>query len=100
MTAFVNDSDTIIKRLEALLFSVDDFLSSWYTYEGEINLERIVVELVEYIQANIYFLSRGISSAASVISSVFLVPVFIFLILRYRSQLKIFLMMVFGGDTD
>src|SRR5690625_1994474 len=47
MTAFVNDSDTIIMRLEELLFSVDEFLSSWFAFEGEINLERIVVELLE-----------------------------------------------------
>src|SRR5690625_887830 len=100
MTAFVNDSDTIIMRLEELLFSVDEFLSSWFAFEGEINLERIVVELLEYIQANIASLSRGISSAASVITNVFLVPVFIFLILLFRSQLKNFVMMAFGGDND
>ncbi len=99
MTAFVNDSDTIIMRLEELLFSVDEFLSSWFAFEEEINLERIVVELLEYIQANIASLSRGISSAASVITNVFLVPVFIFLILLFRSQLKNFVMMAFGGDN-
>src|SRR5690625_7976130 len=84
-------------RLEELLFSVDEFLSSWFAFEGEINLERIVVELLEDIQANIASLSRGISSAASVITNVFLVPVFMFLILLFRSQLKNFVMMAFGG---
>lgn len=100
MTAFVNDADTIILRLEEILYSVDSFLSSWFSIEGEINLERIVLELREYIQSNITSLSRGLSSAASVITNVFLVPVFMFLILLFRSQLKNFVMMAFGGKND
>src|SRR5690625_1583140 len=93
MTAFVNDSDTIIMRLEELLFSVDEFLSSWFAFEGEMNLESIVVELVGANQANIASLSRGISSAASVITNVFLDPVFIFFILLFISQLnKLFIL--------
>lgn len=100
MTAFVNDADTLTLRLEELLTSLDGFLSSWFSIEGEINLERVGLELLDYVQANITSLSRGLSSAASVITNVFLVPVFIFLILLFRSQLKNFVMMSFGGDSD
>lgn len=100
MTAFVNDADAFISRLEELLISLDGFLSSWFSIEGEINMERITTELFDYIQENITSLTRGISGAASVITNVFLVPVFMFLILLFRSQLKNFVLMAFGRGND
>jgi len=99
MTDFAADADMFTGRLEELLNSLEGFLSAWFSIEGEINLDRIVTELAAFIQDNMTSLTRGLSGAASAITTFFLVPIFIYLILLLRGMLKTFLLMAFGGDN-
>ena len=96
MTAFAQDAEMFTQRLEELFESLDGFLVSWFAIEGEINIERVLNEVIEYVQENTTSLTRGLSGAASVLTAVFLVPVYMFLILLFRDILKNFLMKVFG----
>lgn len=100
LTSFTADADMLATRLEELLNSMEGFLSTWFSIEGEINLDRIVTEIFEFIQENVSSLTRGLSGAASTITNIFLVPVFIFLILLLRGILKNFLLMGFGRDDS
>ncbi len=99
MTDFAADAEMFTDRLEELLNSLEGFLSAWFSIEGEINLDRIVTELAAFIQDNMTSLTRGLSGAASAITTFFLVPIFIYLILLLRGMLKTFLLMAFGGDN-
>jgi len=99
MTDFAADAEMFTGRLEELLNSLEGFLSAWFSIEGEINLDRIVTELAAFIQDNMTSLTRGLSGAASAITTFFLVPIFIYLILLLRGMLKTFLLMAFGGDN-
>jgi predicted PurR-regulated permease PerM len=100
MVAFAEDADMFAERLEELLGSFDGYLASWFAIEGEINLDRVVNATVEYVQENATSLTRGLSGAASILTAVFLVPVYIFLILLFRDLLKNFLIKAFGkGDS-
>ena len=99
MTDFAADAEMFTGRLEELLNSLEGFLSAWFSIEGEINLYRIVTELAAFIQDNMTSLTRGLSGAASAITTFFLVPIFIYLILLLRGMLKTFLLMAFGGDN-
>lgn len=99
MTDFAADAEMFTKRLEELLNSLEGFLSTWFSIEGEINLDRIVTELAAFIQDNMTSLTRGLSGAASAITTFFLVPIFIYLILLLRGMLKTFLLMAFGGNN-
>lgn len=99
MTDFAADAEMFTSRLEELLNSLEGFLSTWFSIEGEINLDRIVTELAAFIQDNMTSLTRGLSGAASAITTFFLVPIFIYLILLLRGMLKTFLLMAFGGDN-
>jgi predicted PurR-regulated permease PerM len=99
MNNFAADADMFTTRLEELLNSLEGFLSTWFSIEGEINLDRIVTELAAFIQDNMTSLTRGLSGAASAITTFFLVPIFIYLILLLRGMLKTFLLMAFGGDN-
>src|SRR6056297_175924 len=99
MTDFAADAEMFTGRLEELLNSLEGFLSTWFSIEGEINLDRIVTELAAFIQDNMTSLTRGLSGAASAITTFFLVPIFIYLILLLRGMLKTFLLMAFGGDN-
>lgn len=98
MNNFAADAEMFTSRLEELLNSLEGFLSTWFSIEGEINLDRIVTELAAFIQDNMTSLTRGLSGAASAITTFFLVPIFIYLILLLRGMLKTFLLMAFGGD--
>lgn len=100
MTAFAADAEMFTSRLEELLNSLEGFLSTWFSIEGEINLDRIVTELTAFIQDNIRSLTRGLSGAASAITTFFLVPIFMYLILLLRGMLKNFLLMAFGGSDE
>jgi predicted PurR-regulated permease PerM len=99
MTDFAEDAEMFTGRLEELLNSLEGFLSTWFSIEGEINLDRIVTELAAFIQDNMTSLTRGLSGAASAITTFFLVPIFMYLILLLRGMLKTFLLMAFGGDN-
>lgn len=98
MTDFAADAEMFTSRLEELLNNLEGFLSTWFSIEGEINLNRIVTELTAFIQDNMRSLTRGLSGAASAITTFFLVPIFMYLILLLRGMLKNFLLMAFGGN--
>ncbi|MCC5941937.1 MAG: AI-2E family transporter [Balneolaceae bacterium] len=101
VTAFGRDADMFAERLEELLESLDAFLYTWFAIEGEINLDRVVTEVFDFIRENTASLTRSITGAASTITSFFLVPVFMYLILLFRDMLKNFVVMAFGkGDKE
>jgi predicted PurR-regulated permease PerM len=96
MSAFARDADMFVERLEELIESLDVFLTTWFAYEGEINLDRVVSEIIDFIRENTASLTRGITGAASTITAVFLVPVYLYLILLFRDLLKTFVLKAFG----
>lgn len=99
MAAFVEDADMFAERLEELLESMEGFLGTWFAIEGDINLDRVVSAIFDWVQENTISLTRGITGAASTITSFFLVPVFIYLMLLFRDVLKNFALQAFGkGD--
>ncbi len=100
MTAFVRDVDMFAERLEELLASMEGFLATWFAIEGEINLDRVVSAIFEWIQENATALTRGITGAATTIASIFLVPVYMYLMLLFRDILKNFALRAFGGGDD
>ncbi len=101
MAAFVEDADMFAERLEELLESMESFLGTWFAIEGEINLDRVVSASFEWIQENAASLTRGITGAASTITSFFLVPIYIYLMLLFRDVLKNFALQAFGrGDLE
>ncbi len=96
MAAFARDADMFVERLEELIESFDVFLATWFGVEGEINLDRVVSEIIDFIRENTASLTRGITGAASTITAVFLVPVYMYLILLFRDLLKTFVLKAFG----
>lgn len=100
MMAFTQDAEMFAERLEKLLHSIDGFLTAWFAFEGEINLDRVVSEISNFVRDNTASLTRGLTGAASTITTVFLVPVFMFLILLFRDTLKNFLLLAFGKNSE
>jgi predicted PurR-regulated permease PerM len=94
--SFAADADMFTQRLEELLTSADVFLSTWFAMEVELNLDNVLTAVVDYLQENAGALTRGISGAASTLTTFFLMPIFMFLILLFRDMLKTFVRKVFG----
>lgn len=100
LTAFVDDVDLIKERSEELLAGLEDFLITWFDFEGFVEFEEIEGLFIEFIRENSGRLGRGIAGAASVVTTVFLVPVFMFMFLVFRDFLKSFLLKLFGRKSE
>jgi predicted PurR-regulated permease PerM len=100
MSEFAADSDMFVERLEELLATVESFIASTFSIEAELNFDLIVAAVVDYVQENASSLTRGLSGAASLLTAVFLVPVYMFLILLFRDLLKNFLKKAFASKDS
>ena len=100
LTAFVDDIDLIKERTEELLAGLEDFLITWFDFEGFVQYEEIENLFIEFIRDNTGTLGRGIAGAASVVTTVFLVPVFMFMFIVFREFLKSFLLKLFGRKSE
>lgn len=100
LTAFVDDVDLIKERSEELLAGLEDFLITWFDFEGFVEYEEIESLFIEFIRDNTGTLGRGIAGAASVVTTVFLVPVFMFMFIVFRDFLKSFLIKLFGRKSE
>lgn len=98
MTAFAADADMFVERLEELLAATEAFIASAFSIETELNLDLIISAVVDYVQENASSFTRGLSGAASLLTAVFLVPVYMFLILLFRDLLKNFLKKSFSSN--
>lgn len=98
--SFAEDLDMFAQRLDELLESMNTFLTSWFAIEGEINVDRVASAFFDYVRDNASALTRGITGAASTITSIFLVPVFMYLILLFRDLLKNFALQAFGRGGE
>ncbi len=100
LTAFVDDVDLIKERSEELLTGLEEFLMTWFDFEGFVQFEEIEELFIEFIRENSGTLGRGIAGAASVVTTVFLVPVFMFMFIVFREFLKSFLLKLFGRKSE
>lgn len=99
LRSFVEDADMFAERLEVLLLSADSLASHYLKIDVELNLDYLVTLVQDYFQENAASLTRGLTGAASTITTFLLMPVFMFLILLFRDMLKTFVRKAFGrGD--
>lgn len=96
MISFAQDADMFVKRLQEMLVSANQFLSQYFEMETVIQLDQVVQTLFNFVRENTASLSRQLSGAASTLTTVLLVPIFVFLILLLRDILKNFLLKAFG----
>lgn len=100
ISAFVEDVDVFRERFEELLANVQNFMETRFGYEGLIDFELFRTTVYEFFSENTDSLARGLADAASVFTSIFLVPVFMFFLLLFRDFLKEFVLRLFGRDSE
>ncbi len=100
ISAFVDDLDVFRERFEELLANVQNFLETRFGYEGLIDFELFRTTVYDFFSENTDSLARGLADAASVLTAIFLVPVFMFFLLLFRDFLKEFVLRAFGRHSD
>lgn len=99
MNDFAQDADMFVERLNEMLASTNQLLGDYFAIES-IRLDQIAQTLINFVRDNVGSITQQIGGAASTLTSVLLVPIFVFLILLLRDILKNFLMRAFGqGDS-
>lgn len=99
MTNFAQDADMFVERLNEMLASANQFLGNYFAIET-IRLDQVAQTLINFIRENVGSITQQIGGAASTLTSLLLVPIFVFLILLLRDILKNFLLKTFGqGDS-
>ncbi len=99
LIAFVGDVDIFRERLEEVLESSQPILNRWLGFEGLLNLEVIQVSIQEFFTENTQALTRGLVGAATMITTIVVIPVFMFFMLLFRDFLKEFILKA-AGTTD
>jgi predicted PurR-regulated permease PerM len=100
LTDFAGDTDIYRERFQEIAANLQLFLENRLGIEQAIDIEMILNSVQEFIRDNTATLTSGIAGAASAITSIFLVPVFMFFMLVYRDFLKQFFMRLFEGTGD
>ncbi|CAN5166024.1 AI-2E family transporter [soil metagenome] len=99
LTAFVGDVDLFRERLENILEASQVFLNRWFGFEGLLNLEVMQVSIQDFFKENTEALTRGLVGAATMITTIVIIPVFMFFMLLFRDFLKEFILKA-AGTTD
>ncbi|MCG2589655.1 AI-2E family transporter [Rhodohalobacter sulfatireducens] len=100
MTDFAQDADMFVERLNEMTGTVNQFLGDYFAIES-IRLDQVTQTLINFVRENVGSITQQIGGAASTLTSILLVPIFVFLILLLRDILKKFLLKAFGqGDSN
>ncbi len=100
LSAFTQDIDLIQQRIEELIEDMEGFLATWFAMDQFIEFDTIEDAVVDFIRENTAALTRGLAGAATLITGLFLVPIYMFLLLIFRDFLQEFLLQAFGGKSD
>jgi len=98
LAGFVEDSDQIQRRVSELFNDLYAFLAPYLDSDPETYLENIEAYIINFLRGNVDSLSRGVITAASTITMIFIIPVYVTLLLIFREFLKEFIIRAFAGD--
>ncbi len=96
LTDFAGDTDIYRERFQEIAANLQLFLENRLGVEQAIDVQMLLNSVQEFIRDNTATLTSGLAGAASALTSIFLVPVFMFFMLIYRDFLKQFFMRMFG----
>lgn len=97
---FVDEVDMVERRLRSLAASLETSISPYTDIDLGERLRELPNMVITYISDNFEALGMGVLSAASTLTSVFIVPVYVILILIFRNFLKEFAIRAFSDGND
>lgn len=97
---FIEDLDMMENRLRTLIGGLEDVMAGWLGPGWIGDFDSLEDRLFSLLRDNLTSLTQGLAGAASIVTSAFLIPVYLFLILMFRNFLQEFLLQLFGRDDD
>lgn len=97
---FVQDIDFIQRRIEELIRGLEDFLVAWFGMERFDELETLESRIFDYMRENAAALTLQVAGAATTITAIFLIPIYMFLMLIFRDFLQEFFLQLFGRSDQ
>lgn len=100
ISGFVDEVDMVERRLRELAESLNQVIAPYTDIDLGETLKELPNTIITYVSDNFQSLGMGVLSAASTLTSVFIVPVYIVLILIFRNFLKEFAIRAFSDGND
>ncbi len=97
---FADDLELIENRLNELLEQFSAFISYWFDFDPETQLESIEDAVVTFLRENAEAFTRGAMTAATTITMFFLIPIYVFLLLIFRDFLREFVFQALDKDNQ
>ena len=97
---FADDLTLIEDRLNELLDQFSAFISYWFEFDPDTQLESIEDAVVSFLRDNVEAFTRGAMTAAGTITMFFLIPIYVFLMLIFRDFLKEFIFQALDKDNS
>lgn len=95
---FADDLHLIENRLNELFDQFSAFISYWFDFDPETQLESLEDTVVTFLRENAEAFTRGAMTAATTITMFFLIPIYVFLLLIFRDFLKEFIFQALDRD--
>ncbi len=92
LTGFVDDIGLIEERIRFLFTEFENLFITYFDFDPENLLTSLQDGIIGFIRENASSLTQGALSAASTITMVFLIPIYMFLLMIFRDFLKTFVM--------
>ncbi|MGM0506221.1 MAG: AI-2E family transporter [Bacteroidota bacterium] len=97
---FTEDLDMMERRLRSLIGELEGVVAGWFGPGWIGDFDSLEDRLFSLLRDNLTSFTQGVAGAASVVTSAFLIPVYLFLILIFRNFLQEFLLQLFGQGDD
>ncbi|MCC5934524.1 MAG: AI-2E family transporter [Balneolales bacterium] len=99
IVGLADDASLVEERIRSLLLQFEDVAGAYVDVDlGEL-VSTIPQNMIGYVTDNVESLSRGVLSAASTLTTFFIIPVYVVLFLLFRDFLKEFIIRAFSyGD--
>ncbi|MEX0773032.1 MAG: AI-2E family transporter [Balneolales bacterium] len=100
LTGFAQDLPSIEAQITEFINRVGLTFESYFGEQPNFGIDSSFDTFVNYIEESTPSLTSGLISAASNVTLLFMIPVFTFFLLIYRSFLREFFFRAFGTDDD
>ncbi|MCH8568050.1 MAG: AI-2E family transporter [Balneolales bacterium] len=100
LIVFVEDADLFEERVRGLLSDFEGIAGDYTEFDIGGLLSTIPENIINYISENTESFGRGVMSAATTLTNVFIIPVYVVLLLIFRAFLKEFVIRAFSNQNE
>lgn len=97
LSGFVNDFEDVSGRINSYLITIDDFIADKFDIKTGISNGINQGMIIDFVQGNSKSISQFLLGTVGSLTSILLLPIFIFFLLLYRNRIMNFTVMLYAG---